>query len=468
MILMTEADGMDSSMLQYQTLLGQLAGLELDLTKDARRYFYDDDLETKWMNASPDVREKHILIGLSNACSIARNLHDARVYCGRDFRLSRLRTDGKIVLGWLKAVMVSERPEEAMEILNKPKYVPDAAWDAFADRQQQSKPNDSQKLALGNILVLRTKLMCHFLHCTLRSFVGEEMPKISVGKYNKKKNPQSFRTSEFMSAVAEQTLGPAGAKAVAKENKAAWKERQKDRREHCSYVGCYKPDDGAKKFPRCQKCWDKMQREVLYCSKECQTADWKSGHKAMCGKPLTFDAVSKPKLTRPRAPDEMRDEMPDEIRRVASAPAGVASVPAALSIGAATGSYKRSPSLITQIQRLNKFPNIDYFITDAEECIQMDFPDPEAQSLVAVLAHFLCWMAIDHKHTIEKGATPDVIVGQLKKEYLFPELPLAVNEMQQRQNRDPLRRPVLLFSMSPVNWAKFSTGMNVHRQVVLS
>jgi hypothetical protein len=97
--------------------------------------------------------------------------------------------------------------------------------------------------------------------------VGEEMPKISVGKYNKKKNPQSFRTSEFMSAVAEQTLGPAGAKAVAKENKAAWKERQKDRREHCSYVGCYKPDDGAKKFPRCQKCWDKMQREVLYCSK---------------------------------------------------------------------------------------------------------------------------------------------------------------------------------------------------------
>jgi hypothetical protein len=162
MILMTEADGMDSSMLQYQTLLGQLAGLELDLTKDARRYFYDDDLETKWMNASPDVREKHILIGLSNACSIARNLHDARVYCGRDFRLSRLRTDGKIVLGWLKAVMVSERPEEAMEILNKPKYVPDAAWDAFADRQQQSKPNDSQKLALGNILVLRTKLMCRF------------------------------------------------------------------------------------------------------------------------------------------------------------------------------------------------------------------------------------------------------------------------------------------------------------------
>jgi hypothetical protein len=180
----------------------------------------------------------------------------------------------------------------------------------------------------------------------------------------------------------------------------------------------------------------------------------------MCGKPLTFDAVSKPKLTRPRAPDEMRDEMPDEIRRVASAPAGVASVPAALSIGAATGSYKRSPSLITQIQRLNKFPNIDYFITDAEECIQMDFPDPEAQSLfrkcrekamatgdrqsVAVLAHFLCWMAIDHKHTIEKGATPDVIVGQLKKEYLFPELPLAVNEMQQRQNRDPLRRPYVV------------------------
>ncbi|KAF7358025.1 MYND-type domain-containing protein [Mycena venus] len=460
----TEADGMDSSLLEYQGFLGSLISLQIWITRDAARYLLDD-LEAKWTKASPALRGEHILVGLSNACSIAKNLHDTRIYCGRDFRLSRLRGDGGIVLGWLKAIMVPARDEEALEMLNKPRYVPDAAWDAFANMQQQSAPNDSEKLALGRILVLRTKLICHFLHCTLRSFMGEDLPKIAVEKYNKKKNPQSFLSRGNLSAVAEQVLGPAGAKAAAKENKAAWKDRQRDRREYCSYVGCCKPNDGTEKFPRCKKCWDGMQREVLYCSAQCQKADWKSNHKAICGKALSFDAVSKPKLTYARTSEEM--------------PSIPTPAESALVIGAPTGSYKRTPLLIAQIDRLNRFPKLDYVITDSSTPWNMDFPDPEAQSLfrkcrekamatgdrqsIAIMAHFLCWMAIGHKPTLESGVTPNVIVGQLKKEYLFDELHLAVAEMQQLQNRDPFRRP-----MSPQNWLKFCKGMNVHQQVILS
>lgn len=99
----------------------------------------------------------------------------------------------------------------------------------------------------------------------------------------------------------------------------------------------------------------------------------------------------------------------------------------------------------------------------------MDLPDPEAQSLfrkcrekamatgdrqsVAIMAHFLCWMFLDDKFVIEKGATANVIVGQLKKEYSFDELHLAVNEMQQRQNRDPFKRPyVESFCSSSWTW----------------
>ncbi|KAF8176860.1 hypothetical protein K438DRAFT_1939216 [Mycena galopus ATCC 62051] len=464
-LLGAETDGMDASLLEYQGLLGSLAGVQLSLTKEVTCDL-GENMETDWMNASPALREKHILIGLSNACSIARNLHDARIHCGRDFRLSRLRGDGRIVFDWLKAVMIPQDPEKALELLNKPRYVPDAAWDALTDLQQRSAPNDSEKLALGNILVLRTKLICLFLQSTLRSFVGKDAKLDIWVVKNKKKIVSSFPSQAVDRSAMEQILGPAGAKAAAKEGKAAWKERQSARRECCSYVGCGKPNNGTEKYPRCKRCWEGMQREVLYCSTECQKADWKSNHKAICGKSVSFDAVSKPKLTHDRKPDKMPH------------------IPSALVIGPPTGSYKRSSALVAQINWLNKFPKVDYILTGSSPECFMDFPDPAAQTLfrkcrekamntgdrqsIAIMAHFLCWMAIDHKNTIENGATPDVIVGQLQKEYLFDELHLAVTEMQQRQNRDPLKRPVLLSGMSPENWMKFSSGMNVHRQVVLS
>ncbi|KAJ6594809.1 hypothetical protein B0H19DRAFT_1225818 [Mycena capillaripes] len=469
--LATESNGMDMSLIQYQSLLGSLSSLQIWITQDATQYFTRDDLEKRWMNASPDLRGKHVLVGLSNACSIARNLHDTRMYCGREFRLSRLRGDGRIVLDWLKAMMVPSDPEEALKLLDKPRYFPDAVWNAYANIQPRSAPNESEKLALGEILVLRTKLICHFLHYTSRSFVGEELPTIAVEKFNKKKAvPQSFPSADYAASAMEQILGRDGAKANAKENKAAWKDRQSTRREHCSYVGCHKPKEGTEKFPRCKKCWDEKQREVLYCSPQCQRADWKVNHKAICGKALSFDAVSKLKLTG-------HGLLPTESANT--------STPAAPPvIGAPVGSYERSPLLVKLVNTLNRRPKIDYIISDSLEVpVFMDFPDPEAQSLfrkcrekamttgdrqsVAVMAHFLCWMSMDNQSVIEQGATTDVIVGQLKKEYLFDDLPLAVTEMQQRQNRDPFKRPILLSSMSPQNWVKFCSGMNVNKQVIL-
>jgi hypothetical protein len=158
--LAAEPDGMDRLMIQYQGLLGNLCGLQLWITKDAARYFAREDLEKRWMDAGPALRGKHVLIGLSNACSIARNLHDTRMYCGRDLKFSRLQGDGRIVLDWLRAIMVSTRHEEALKLLETPRYIPDAAWDAYADKQRRSAPTDNERLALGNILVLRTKLIC--------------------------------------------------------------------------------------------------------------------------------------------------------------------------------------------------------------------------------------------------------------------------------------------------------------------
>ncbi|KAJ7713553.1 hypothetical protein B0H16DRAFT_1899476 [Mycena metata] len=440
---------MDASLLEHQSILRDLCQTQAHLTAVALTYFARENLEDRWMKAAPDLRGKHILIGLINACSIAKNLHDARVYCGRELTLSHLRSDGRTVLDLLKAVML---PEAA--IPKQPKLVPHPAWDAFAAAQARGFPNDSKKYALASILTLRTKLLCHVIHFTLNSFVGVELPTVSVGKYNKKNNPgEPFLGREVSQAIAESMLGAAGAKAQAKEDKAAWKERQRGRTEHCSYSGCLKANDGSAKFRRCTKCWENMQREILYCSTECQKADWKPHHRSICGKPLTFEAASKPPPLAPRA------------------------VPVP-QIGPAIGTYERSPSLVYQITWLNLNSNLDYVVRGGAEETTLDLPDPEAQSLfrqyrekamttgdkqsIAIMAHFICWMTLDNPR-FQLAA----IVEQLKKEYVFDELPRAIYEMQQRQNKDPFRRPPLLAQMSPQNWVNFCTGMNVNRQVVL-
>ncbi|KAJ6603700.1 hypothetical protein B0H10DRAFT_2229752 [Mycena sp. CBHHK59/15] len=153
---MGSADGMDRSLLAFQTLVVSLRDLQAWITRDALTYFARHDLEAKWMNADAVSRRKHILIGLSRACSIAKNLHDARVYCGKEFRLSYLGGDGAVVLGLLKATMVDDplAPPET------PLYIPDPAWDAFADTQKRSNPSEKHKFALAHILLLRTKLLC--------------------------------------------------------------------------------------------------------------------------------------------------------------------------------------------------------------------------------------------------------------------------------------------------------------------
>ncbi|KAJ7090816.1 hypothetical protein B0H15DRAFT_948585 [Mycena belliarum] len=462
---------MDEFFLEYPTMLGRLCHVQAWLTVDALQYFVSEDLEAKWMSASPELRGKHVLIGISNACSIAKNLHDTRTYCGRELRLARLQNDGRALLDLLDTVMVEGTShlrkegtmsdltdavaEGILKVPGKPRYVPHPTWDAFANARERLTATDTEKLALGNILVLRTKLICHIIHFTIRSFLGLELPEITVTKHRKRKMPaEALSIQAFGAAFMEQTLGPAGAKAVAKDNKEAFKERQSKRKEHCSYAGCSIVNDDSVKYPRCKKCWENMRREVLYCSVECQKADWKLNHKTICGRALTFDAVSKPVL----------------------APRPTVKPPA-------VGAYVPSKVLLLQIAALSKHPKIDYFIMgELNDSVDLDFPDPEAQGLfrkcrdkamttgdrlsVAIMAHFLCWMTMD-AHCIAKGATSSVIVRQLKKEYGFDELHRAVAEMQERQNRDPFKRPVLLTSMSPQNWMKFCRGMNVTRQVVL-
>ncbi|KAJ7140849.1 hypothetical protein C8R44DRAFT_726561 [Mycena epipterygia] len=264
----------------------------------------------------PDLADgKHVLIGLTNVCSIAKNLHDARIYCGRELRLSHLRKDGRAVLDLLKSVMV-----EDVKIPEKPTYIPDPTWNGFVDAQQRSALNDSEKFALAKILVLRTKLICHFLRCTIRSFVGLELPKIMVKKQLKKKAPEASPSQEFTKALVEQAfpLAPGLRRKIMERSP-----------EHAPGVLFL--------------CWMRQH----------QTADWKIHHKAICGKPLSFDVVSK-RVVVPPAPAPIPTSRKP-------------TVPSASVIGPPNpvGNYKRSHALAYQITNLNHLSKIDYIIMDA-------------------------------------------------------------------------------------------------------
>ncbi|KAF8902267.1 hypothetical protein CPB84DRAFT_1961696 [Gymnopilus junonius] len=69
----------------------------------------------------------------------------------------------------------------------------------------------------------------------------------------------------------------------------AYKERTANKVNAC--YGCGKTSEKRDGLKKCAACW-KINREVLYCSRECQVANWKAEHKLMCGKPLDFDTAA--------------------------------------------------------------------------------------------------------------------------------------------------------------------------------
>ena len=60
------------------------------------------NFEQRWKDASMEDRRKHVLIGLSRSCAIARNLNDARMYCGDVLKLGHLSQDAQVLLNFLQ------------------------------------------------------------------------------------------------------------------------------------------------------------------------------------------------------------------------------------------------------------------------------------------------------------------------------------------------------------------------------
>lgn len=122
----------------YPDHVANLCGVQAEITEDALDYFTQNNLETRWINASVHERSKHVMNGIANTCAIANNLNEARRLCGRELRVSYLSGDGLVLMDLLKLVML----DDVSFVPSTPIYVPDPEWDAFRDRQAHSSPTD--------------------------------------------------------------------------------------------------------------------------------------------------------------------------------------------------------------------------------------------------------------------------------------------------------------------------------------
>ncbi|KAJ7741763.1 hypothetical protein DFH07DRAFT_1063887 [Mycena maculata] len=113
---------------------------------------------------------------------------------------------------------------------------------------------------------------------------------------------------------------------------------RKDGERHCTSCGL---PAGVATLSACQRC-KAIDRLVFYCSKKCQTADWKTGkppHKTICGKKGAIaESFLAPKSAVPAAEEE-DDGFPPP-----------------------NPGYKRSPALLHQLKLLKENPQVDYVL----------------------------------------------------------------------------------------------------------
>ena len=85
-MLHTWRNGIDEVYHSYSILYTSTCEVQWRVGK--RAMIYLDELEPAWNASTKDERRKHLLIGMSTACSKARNLNDARSYCPDEIRLT--------------------------------------------------------------------------------------------------------------------------------------------------------------------------------------------------------------------------------------------------------------------------------------------------------------------------------------------------------------------------------------------
>lgn len=175
-------------------------------------------------------------------------------------------------------------------------------------------------------------------------------------------------------------------------------------------------------------------------TRECQKKDWKSRHKAICGKALS-DIEAAVKAAVPPTVD---------------APA----------IGPSIPPFKRSPALTLHVCQLNSAPDVDLFLRissrpDREQFTRMSIPFKPVQTVlrshrdiamttgdktaVAKLCQFIVWFFMAKNFDQSSGWDFEAMTQQMAKEFAIPELKAAMIELQTLQFQDRLSTPLVIY-----------------------
>ncbi|KAJ7633228.1 hypothetical protein FB45DRAFT_1058175 [Roridomyces roridus] len=382
------------------------------------RALVGDDVEQRWMSATLAKRGKIILAGLGWACTA---------------------TNGRLFLDLLEEMMV-QNPTAGSP--NMPTYISNPVWDAIV-AQQASNATIPAKTALKSHLADRNMLIGFVVHFELCSIL--DLPALGIYSMKSAFKPRKPTSQDMTSgqdtlrtALEEEMVKTQEriARQIGKELYAQEREQYARGKRECQT--CKKINDTTIKYPRCKRCWDTMKREVLYCSpfvastSECQKVDWKAGHKKECGKWLQLEDLtcSTPEPQAPR-------------------------------VGPPVSGSKRSVGLRFQIAALNRHSlDYEYIITIPNGYAYFAFPHPPIgaafracrdkalttgdRRAVAMLAHFFFSVCTNDPRPQRIGVDLAAMIAQIQDEFQFPEILLAVKEMEQRMSLDAGGRPPLI------------------------
>ncbi|KAJ7189167.1 hypothetical protein C8R46DRAFT_1244731 [Mycena filopes] len=409
-----------------------------------------EDFERKWMSATRDVRQEHILVALVKACCSGvraplGNLvtyNEERVYCAHELRLDYLCGDGNVLLDLIESVSHQDTTITPERL----RYISHPFWDEMFVTRRGLDITDKEKLATAQVLLWRTRLICYVLQLTVGSFLGldlEEKPMMS--RSDKLLLAPGWVEAEAMMGL-EQAFGRKAAKALLQESKRIMNALLPLRQHRCTYLSCtaVEPADGSARFAQCTACAVKAKRVFRYCSVECQRKDWNPRHKRMCGKPLDLKTL---------------DAIHSSFTDVASAP-----IQATQYIGDPVGGFKRPAGLNGLIAWFNLHPDVAYRLTDVDNVEgDLRMPEPLIRHIfdlyrelvlttgdicaVAILAHYMCWPTPAESRT---RTTRAHIISQFARSFEVDEGVLRewVYMFYHLHQTDPRATPYLLRGMS--------------------
>ncbi|KAJ7135225.1 hypothetical protein C8R43DRAFT_894337, partial [Mycena crocata] len=301
--------------------------LQRDLTRKASWRFAEDDFEAHWITrCSVTEREDFILEGLVRACHASPEFEEARKWCP-ELTLNRLnRGSGKGYIELLTKLCL----QDLDKIPDNFKIVPNAVYDQI-DADTDPNPHPGEVLAKKACDSKRAYLLTMVVWNILLAFYGESET------YSLMKGP---RDDPEEARLLKKLIGSKMDIPRMRNETAA--NRQLGER-HCTSCSFPAAKAGVAALSACQRC-KAIGRLVFYCSKACQTTDWKAGkpsHKSICGKRGAIaEAHLAPKPVQAITDrDEDNDDFPPPER-----------------------GYTRWPALLHQLACLRENPNADYVL----------------------------------------------------------------------------------------------------------